>query len=117
MLLMKARFLALSLGLALAGCATTPENKGSADLLDFLVDGQTPRAEVLLKLGQPSAKFEAEKILTYQLAFSPKSGVYHVLARRTGPEGWPNWSFANYSLVLVFDENGVLRKHSKVQVN
>ena len=117
MLLMKAQFLALSLGLALAGCATTPENKGSADLLDFLVDGQTSRAEALLKLGQPSAKFEAEKVLTYQLAFSPKSGVYHVVARRTGPEGWPNWSFASFSLVLVFDENGVLHKHSKVQVN
>ena len=115
---MKSQLLALSLLLVLlAGCATAPERKASVDLLDFLVDGQTPRAVILLKLGQPSAKFEAEKILTYQLAVKPKTGAYYVVERRTDPSDWPNWTFAKFSLVLVFDENGLLRKHSKVQVN
>ena len=115
---MKLQLLALFMPLVfLIGCATAPESKVSVDLLDFLVDGQTSRTEVLLKLGQPSAKFETEKILTYQLGVTAKTGAYYVVERRTESSSWPNWTRAKYSLVLVFDENGVLRKHSKVQVN
>src|SRR5438876_2519085 len=74
---MKLQLLALFMPLVfLIGCATPPESKASVDLLDFLVDGQTSRTEVLLKLGEPSAKFETEKILTYQLAVKPKTGAY-----------------------------------------
>ena len=69
----------------------------------------------MMNLGQPSARFEAERILTYQLAVPPKSEAYYVVERRTYPSGWPN--LAKYSLVLVFDEQGVLQKHSKVEVN
>ena len=115
---MKARLFALSLTLVLlGGCVTGPERKARVDLLDFLVYGQTARAEVLLKLGIPSNKFEAEKILTFRLGFVPKTSAYYVVEGRTDPSGWPNWTFARYSLVLVFDENGVLRKHSKVELN
>ena len=87
----------------------------AVDELDFLADGKTTRQQVLTKLGQPSGKFEAERILTYQLAAIPKSGAYYVVERRTHPSGWPNP--AKYSLVLVFDDHGVLQKHSKVEVN
>ena len=114
---MRPQLLALALAAVLIGCRTGPESKASVDLLDFLVDGQTSRTEVLLKLGEPSAKFETEKILTYQLAVKPKTGAYSVVERRTTPSGWPNWTLTKYSLVLIFDENGLLRKHSKVQVN
>ena len=103
--------------LVLVGCATTAPLKGRADLLDFLADGKTTREEVALKLGQPSGKFERENILTYRLGFEPKNKGYYVVEREAHPEGWPTWLRAKYSLVLVFDETGVLRKHSLVEVN
>lgn len=105
------------LALTLAGCATAPPLKGRADLLDFLVDGKTTREEVVLKLGQPSGKFECGNILTYRLGFEPENNGYFVVERETNPTGWPTWTLARYSLVLVFDEAGVLRKHSLVEVN
>lgn len=102
----------------LTGCATTESLRGRADLLDFLADGKTTREEVVLKLGQPSAQFQHENILTYRLNIEPKNHGYYVVGREAPTEfGWSTWSGVKYSLVLVFDEAGVLRKHSLVEVN
>jgi hypothetical protein len=110
-------FLALLLVLTLVGCATAPL-KGNADLLDFLADGTTTKAEVLTTLGQPSGRFENDKILTYRLGFEPNNKGYYVVEREADPRtGWPTWMRAKYSLVLCFDDAGVLRKHSLVEVN
>ncbi len=110
-------FVALVLVLTLVGCATAPL-KGSAGLLDFLTDGKTTRAEVLTTLGQPSGRFESDKILTYRLGFEPKNNGYYVVEREADPgTGWPTWRLAQYSLVLRFDDAGVLCSHSLVKVN
>jgi hypothetical protein len=104
--------------LVLAGCATKPTPlKGRADLLSFLADGVTTRQEVIVRLGQPSARFEGEKILTYRLGYEPKNSGYYVVDRETNPAGWSAWKLARYSLVLVFDPVGVLKEHSVVEVN
>jgi len=108
---------AVLLAFTLVGCATAPPLTGRHDLLDFLTDGKTTREDVVLQLGQPSGRFEHEHILTYRLGFEPKNKVYYVVEREAGPAGWPTWVFARYSLVLVFAENGVLQKHSLVEVN
>jgi len=101
----------------LAACATVPL-KGRPTLLDFLVDGKTTRPEVLTTLGQPSGHFENYKILTYRLGFESKNNGYYVVEREVMPNAtWPTWMRAKYSLVLVFDDAGVLRKHSLVEVN
>lgn len=111
-------FLALALVLTLVGCATTLPLKGRGDLLTFLADGKTTRAEVLTTLGQPSGRFENDKILTYRLGFEPTNNGYYVVERETDPStGWSQWTLAKYSLVLCFDDAGVLRKHSLVEVN
>ena len=107
----------LILALVFTGCATTAPLKGRADLLDFLADGRTAREEVVLKLGQPSGRFERENIITYRLGFEPKNKGYYDVERDVQPDGWPMWVRAKYSLVLVFDEAGMLRKHSLVEVN
>jgi hypothetical protein len=116
---MNSKFLlVLTLALTLAGCATT-QIKGRADLLDFLADGKTTKEEVLLKLGQPSGKFEGEKIFTYRLGFDTHSRGYYVVQRAPamGPEPtWAAWINTKYSLVLVFGEQNVLRKYSLVEV-
>ena len=45
----------------LAACASEPV--GHKDLLDFLNDGATSRADVLVKLGEPVARYESGLIL------------------------------------------------------
>lgn len=111
-------FLVLFIAFALAGCATTPPPlKGSPDLLNFLADGKTTRTEAVATLGQPSGHFESEKILTFRLGFEPRNNGYYVVERETTTNGWPTWTAAKFSLVLVFDDAGILRKHSLVEVN
>jgi hypothetical protein len=95
----------------LVGCATTPIPGASHDLLKFLQIGQTTREEAVLKLGQPSASFEQEKILTYRLGEDSKQGYYLMI-----PDARREWQGVHYSLVLVFDSGGVLQRQSLVAV-
>jgi hypothetical protein len=94
----------------LAACA--PRIPGAApDLLTFLRAGETTREEVVLKLGQPSASFEQERILTYRVGQDPKQGFFLIVPNRLD---W--WQNVRYSVVLVFDANGVLEKQRFVPV-
>jgi len=105
----------LALILVAGGCAMAPVPTGSAGLLDFLLEGKTTKTEAILKLGQPSGRFEDEKILTYRLG--QDDGGYYLVEREAPQNGWPTWTAIKFSLVLVFDEAGVLREHSLVKVN
>jgi hypothetical protein len=105
----------LVLALMLIGCATT-QIKGHTDLLNFIADGKTTKEEILLKLGQPSGKFKDEKILTYRLGFDSRNGGYYVVEREFDSFGEPVWIKSKYSLVLIFDGQNILRKHSLVEV-
>lgn len=99
--------LAVLLAALLSACATPPN--GRSDLLDFLADGRTQREEVILRLGDPAAQYEGNRIQTWRLA--KDDGGYFLAG---GPRS--DWSAAPYSLVLVFDASGVLERHSLVQV-
>ncbi|MBN2514110.1 MAG: hypothetical protein JXB18_14320 [Sedimentisphaerales bacterium] len=115
-------FLVLMVIFTLVGCATTGSltvpQKGSSDLLNFLIDGKTTRADVVMTLGQPSGRFEKDKILTYRLGFESKNNCYYLVEREVPTNAnWSTWRQAKYSLVLMFDEYGVLLKHSLVEVN
>ncbi len=110
----------MSLIILATGCATPkvqladPQLLFKSELLSFVQDGVTTREEVVLKLGIPSAQIEGEKILMYQLR-ADKDGKWHLVAPlwNVSP-GLRAWSEGTCSLVLVFGENGVLRKHSLV---
>ena len=108
--------LILSLALTLVSCATT-QIKGRPDLLNFLTDGKTKKEEILTMLGQPSGRFESQKILTYRLGYEPNNNGYYVVEREGNPDGWPTWRLTAFSLVLVFDDAGVLEKQSLIKVN
>jgi len=98
--------------LALAGCATPPVVPGaSPDLLKFLQDGASTREQIMLTLGQPSATYEQEKILTYRVGENKAQGYYLVT-----PSQLRQWEDVRYSLVLVFDAGGTLQRHSLVAV-
>ena len=69
---MKTRFLLIQLlAICLVGCAATTIPGASPDLLGFLVAGRTTRSQVLMTLGQPSARFEGDRILTYRIGYWP----------------------------------------------
>lgn len=106
--------------LLVSGCATPkvgvadPQILLSSGLLSFLQDDVTTREEVVLKLGLPSAQIEGDTILMYQLMVE-KDGTWHLVAPQWNPTaGLRSWSEGTGSLVLVFGENGILRKHSLV---
>lgn len=94
--------------LAFCSCATTNSLSNKA-LLDFLEDGRTPKEMVFLKLGQPTGTYNGERIVTYKLGGDKEKG-YFLLDRVSG------WVDSKYSLVLVFDDNLILKQHSLVQV-
>lgn len=100
------RQMLLTICLILAACAAQPI--GQKDLLEFLNDGVTRRDDALLKLGEPTATYESSKILAYRLR-KDEAG-YVLLAHQE------NWRSAEYSLILVFDAQGVLQRHALVQV-
>ncbi len=109
MLVSGVRIAALGVALAvlqLAGCASPPA--GRKDLLEFLHDGSTTRAQVELALGEPNAQFENSRVLAYRL----KKGAagYVLLRQRDG------WTSVQYDLMLLFDAAGVLQRHSLVEV-
>ncbi len=96
---------------SLTGCTTAPIPGARPDLLAFLVPGQTTRENVILTLGQPSAAFEQEHILTYRLGEDPQQGLYVISPKTLLP-----WQQVKYSLVLVFDAGGRLQQQNRVPV-
>lgn len=119
---MKPLTIALLLATALAGLACATPHLQMADpatLLEgplaFLADGVTTRVDVILALGEPSARFEADRILTYALT-ADREGRWRIAA---SPQSYPGavfreWPSGTGSLVLVFDAGGVLERHSFV---
>ena len=91
----------------LAACAA-PVSRGQKGLIDFIRDGVTTRQEVLARLGEPGATYEADRILTYRLG-RDQGGDY--LFRNKS-----DWFGVCSNLVLVLDDHGILRKHSLVSV-
>jgi hypothetical protein len=91
----------------LVACST-PAAVGDSQFLSFLQDGSTTHEDVYLHLAEPSAIFESGRIQTYLL--DEDRGGYILMHR--SEHGWNG----KYSLVLAFDEQGVLRRHSLVRI-
>ena len=61
----------------LHGCISKSP-QGDIDLLSFLADGKNQRTEIRLRLGEPSAVFQDERILTYRLGGNKKRRILHM---------------------------------------
>jgi hypothetical protein len=116
------RKLVIALGiLVLAeGCESTPQIQMADPKVllkwerTFIQDGVTTREQVVLKLGVPSAQFEGDRIMIYQLLVD-NDGKWHLAAPMINQSnGLRMWAEGTYSLVLVFGTDGVLLKHSLV---
>ena len=102
------RCLTLLLLLPVLSCSSNITRLGdeNADqLLHFVHDGVATEQELIGRLGQPHARFEGSRILTYLL--NDTNGGLNVTNE---PEE------AQYHLVLVFEQNSMLRQHSLVRV-
>jgi hypothetical protein len=80
----------------------------SAGSLPFLAAGTTKRQEITALLGEPSARYSSDGIVTYRL--QANAGAYRSVARQF------EWHPATHSLVLQFDEHGVLLRHALIRV-
>jgi hypothetical protein len=96
-----------SLSFSVVACAPPP-SRGQKGLIDFIQDGVTTRQEVQVRLGDPGASYDAERILTYRLGRD--QGGDYVFRNKS------DWFGVCSNLVLVLDHHGILRKHSLVSV-
>lgn len=112
---MPVALMAILVATFLAGCVTPPYAR--KDLLTFLQIGKTTREEVLLELGQPSAAFERERILTYRIGQYGEEGYFVVSPKVVLPAQAPSWQNVHFSLVMVFDEQGRLQNHKLIRVD
>ena len=96
----------------LTGC-TAPIRGAKPGVLAFLNEGETTREDVTTTLGQPSGSYEQKRILTYRVGYDQELGYF------TGedPRSFTVWGFPHCSLVLLFDDNGFLRKQSLVDIH
>jgi hypothetical protein len=83
--------------------------------LNYLQEGKTTREEALLHLGTPTADFEKGRILTYRIGQDGEGGIF-VRPRQAGLGVPQNALIAEFSLVLVFDDKGLLKKQKLVSV-
>ncbi|MCU0727764.1 MAG: hypothetical protein MUE73_18555 [Planctomycetes bacterium] len=109
-------------GLVLTSCSTprpaavdVPER---ATRLPGISIGQTTRADLLLRYGMPTGRFENDRILTFMLRLTADDELLPV----SGDVAWRDprfrtWDFATYSLVTVFEPDGRLARFELVRVN
>ena len=95
-----------SLALAGSGCATKYQQisvgSSAPEWLRLLEDGRTTESAVRAQLGEPARTFESGRVLTYRLGRR-----YRVVS---------DWDRTRFSLVLVFDADGTLERHSLLRV-
>lgn len=81
--------------------------------LDFLENPRVTRQQVLEALGEPSGRFEDGDVFTYRLR--QNDAGYAVVPPAVGASnGWRN---VHYSLVLAFDEAGVLTEQRRIVIH
>ncbi len=84
--------------------------------LPFVEDGTTTKREIEQTLGQPTTRYEDGKIWAYSIQLTEaRAGEIGILEPET--TGIPESYVGHYSLVLVFDEKNILKRHSLVRVN
>ena len=86
--------------------------------LPFLEDGATKKLVILSRLGRPSAQFQKGRIFTYRLQMDHQNVLRavsqdldeFVIDRKLYGED------PMYSLVLIFDNDDILKQHRLVEV-
>lgn len=75
--------------------------------LSFIEDGKTTKEEITLKYGAPIKAFNKESLLIYIMRPDETKGFVNAFSQDSCP-----YPVGDYHFVFVFDEKGVLKKHS-----
>lgn len=100
----------------LCGCASEPQRQQTPEqwqqnAMAFLQPGVTSREQILTKLGEPTGRYENDRIFTYRIARKMPDEI-QVIPRNTDV-GAPSYAGVDYTLVLVFSGSS-LEKHNLV---
>lgn len=88
-----------------------------APTLPSLVVGKTTLEDALLELGAPSAAFESQRILCWRMREN-REGELLVVSPLVRTDPWTaDFTNAEFSLVVVFDAQGVLAKYKVVRLH
>ena len=98
-----------TIAVTLAACASAPPPTGTRDLLDVVKPG-APRVELVSRLGAPFAAFEGERIMAWRIG--QDTGGYFVGSRQDVAH-----PLTRYELLVVFDADGRVVKHSLVEIH
>ena len=88
------------------------ENKANK-LLPIIQDGITLKQELQIRLGNPIESYEGGRIIIYYVADRGAEKLEVINYEKNNY----SWAVAIYQLILVFDPNDVLEKHSLVGVH
>lgn len=110
----------IAVGCLLVGCTTPRIIRADLQIfrkseLGFLTVGETPREQVLVAMGNPSSRFESDRILIYQVRFNDDGKVEYFAPKSIGSSGFREWEPGTSSIVLVFDPDGILLKIGLVE--
>jgi len=106
---MSQRIWLAAIAVTLTACASAPPPAGTRDLLDVVKPG-APRTELVLRLGPPSATFVGGRIMAWPIG--QDAGGYFVGNRYDVPH-----ALTRHELVVVFDAEGNVAKHSLIEVH
>lgn len=99
------------------GSSSDEQGVEVAPTLPSLVVGKTTLEDALLELGAPSAAFEAQRILCWRMREN-REGKLLVVSPLVRTDPWTaDFSNAEFSLVAVFDEHGLLSKYRVVRLH
>jgi len=95
------------------GCSPGIVNKSVSQHqeLGFLQIGKTTEQETIARMGERGYRYEDGKVRVYQLLKDTSHRLYFPNESYTLGEGL-SWMPGSYYLVLVFDENRILARHS-----
>lgn len=90
--------------IAISGCSFKSISHGS-EITDLqiaqIIDGQTTKSDIFINFGNPSKVMDSEKVFFYSWTRGSKNSMF----------GIGSGSAYSYSLVVVFDEVGVVKTH------
>lgn len=96
--------LLLLVSLTCASCAYKAIKRGTEitqSQVDSIIDGKTTREDILVEFGDPSKILEDGKVYFYTWTRGGKGSVL----------GLGSGSAYTHSLVIIFDENGIVKRH------
>lgn len=85
-----------------------------AEKFKFIRVGKTSREEILGRLGTLVHSYEGDRILTFSFQ-EDTNGRSHIVTRPLGDSG-PTWRRDIHTVVLIFDAEGILEKHSLIRI-